>query len=113
MDQNQRRARIINMRKGQPLPHLRTSPVPDKVLADLDAIDAATQDPTIRAATARIRAALGSAGQRTPPRREDDHVSDQDVTMQDVDPVDTWGELRDEQFRQDAEAEAADPQGQP
>jgi hypothetical protein len=26
MDQNQRRARQINMRKGQPLPHIRTAP---------------------------------------------------------------------------------------
>lgn len=58
MDQNQRRARQINMRKGKPLPHIRTAPVPDTVLTDLDAIDAATEDPTIHAATARIRAAL-------------------------------------------------------
>jgi hypothetical protein len=58
MDQNQRRARIINMRKAKPLPHIRTAPVPDTVHADLDAIDTATDDPTIHAATARIRAAL-------------------------------------------------------
>ena len=58
MDQNQRRARVIGMRKGQPLPRTRTVRVPDTVLADLDAIDAATDDPTIHAATARIRAAL-------------------------------------------------------
>lgn len=58
MDQNQRRARITNMRKGQPLPRTRTTPVPDSVHADLDAIDAATDNPTIRAATARIRATL-------------------------------------------------------
>lgn len=64
MDQNQRRARIINMRQGKPLPRIRTAPVPDTVLADLDAIDAATDNPTIRAATARIRAALRDAGQQ-------------------------------------------------
>lgn len=58
MDQNHRRARIINMRKTPPLPRIRTAPVPDTVLADLDAIDAATDDPAIHAATARIRAAL-------------------------------------------------------
>lgn len=112
MDQNQRRARVINMRQGKPLPHLRTRPVPATVLADLDAIDAATQDPIIHTATARIRAALDGTTQRAP-RREDNHMPDQDVTMQDVDPVDTWGELRDEQFRHDAEAEAADSQEQP
>lgn len=56
MDQNQRRARQINMRKGRPLP--RPSRVPDAVFADLDSIDAATDDPGIRAAVARIRAAL-------------------------------------------------------
>ena len=65
MDQNQRRARIINMRKGKPLPYIRTAPVPDAVFADLDAIDAATEDPTIRAATARIRAALDGGEQPT------------------------------------------------
>jgi hypothetical protein len=59
MDQNQRRARQINMRKTPPLPRIRTAPVPDSVHADLNAIDAATDDPAIRAATARIRAALG------------------------------------------------------
>lgn len=58
MDQNQRRARIINMRKAKPIPHIRTASVPDTVLADLDTIDAATENPTIHAATARIRAAL-------------------------------------------------------
>lgn len=63
MDQNQRRARIINMRKAHPIPHIRTAPAPDTVLADLDAIDAATEDPAIRAATARIRAALDGTGQ--------------------------------------------------
>jgi hypothetical protein len=70
MDQNQRRARIINMRKGKPLPHIRTAPapVPDAVFADLDAIDAATEDPTIRAATARIRAALDGGEQPTTER---------------------------------------------
>lgn len=40
-------------------------------------------------------------------------MPEQDLTMQDVDPVDTWAELRDEQFRQDAEAEEDDAQEQP
>jgi hypothetical protein len=58
VDQNQRRARIINMRKTPPTPRVRTARVPDTVLADLDAIDAATDNPTIHAATTRIRTAL-------------------------------------------------------
>jgi len=58
MDQNQRRARVIGMRKGRPLPSRR---VPDSVFADLDAIDTATDGLTIHAATARIRAALDDA----------------------------------------------------
>lgn len=61
MDQNQHRARQIAMRKGKPLPHIRTTPVPATVAADLDAIDAATDNPAILAATARIRAALNDA----------------------------------------------------
>lgn len=98
MDQNQRRARIINMRKGKPLPRIRTAPVPDAVFADLDAIDASTENPATRAATARIRAALNDT-------RKDQPMPEQDLTMQDVDPVDTWAELREEQARQDAEVE--------
>ncbi|MDT0386055.1 hypothetical protein [Streptomyces dubilierae] len=39
--------------------------MPDTVLADLDAIDAATDDPTVHAATARIRAAPGGTEQAT------------------------------------------------
>ncbi|WP_435597097.1 hypothetical protein [Streptomyces anulatus] len=59
MDQNQRRARIANMRKApgyRPTP--RPRPTPDSVYTDLDTIDAATTNPAIHAATARIRAAL-------------------------------------------------------
>ncbi|MEU0098209.1 hypothetical protein [Streptomyces sp. NPDC006267] len=66
MNQNQRRARAINARKSNPLPHLRTAPTPATVLADLDTIDAATTDPTIHAATARIRAALTDEPPTTP-----------------------------------------------
>lgn len=98
MDQHQRRARIINMRKGKPLPHIRTAPVPDTVFADLDFIDTTTENPAIHAATARIRAALTDT-------RKDQPMPEQDLTMQDVDPVDIWAELRDEQARQDAEVE--------
>lgn len=58
MDRTQRAARLINMRKALPLRTLRTTPVPETVLADLDLIDAATTDPAIREATARIRVAL-------------------------------------------------------
>lgn len=65
MNQNQRRASQMNMRKGRPLPHIRTARVPETVAVDLDAIDAATEDPAIHAATARIRAALDSVEQPT------------------------------------------------
>ncbi|MFF9568474.1 hypothetical protein [Streptomyces sp. NPDC014685] len=58
MDRTQRAARYINMRKTPPTPRIRRAPVPESVLADLDTIDAATDNPVIRAATARIRAAL-------------------------------------------------------
>lgn len=72
MNQNQRRARIISMRKGQPLPRIRAARVPDTVLTDLDAIDAATDDPAIHAATARIRAALDGAEQQPAAEAEQD-----------------------------------------
>lgn len=65
MDQNQRRARQIAMRKGRPLPRTRTTRVPETVLTDLDAIDVATDNPAIHAATTRIRAALDSTEQPT------------------------------------------------
>ncbi|MFF7270240.1 hypothetical protein [Streptomyces cyaneofuscatus] len=58
MNPNQRRARAINDRKSRPLPRLRTTPTPESVLADLDLIDASTDNPDIHAATTRIRAAL-------------------------------------------------------
>jgi hypothetical protein len=106
MDQNQRRARITNMRKTPPLPRIRTAPTPDSVHADLDAIDRAADDPTIHAATNRIRAALSG----TEHHRKDEHMPESELTIQDVDPVDTWAELRDEQARQDAEAADADRQ---
>jgi hypothetical protein len=106
MDRTQRAARIINMRKGRPLPHIRAAPIPESVHADLDTIDAATNDPAIHAATARIRTALAD----TTPRRKDQHMPEQDLTMQDIDPVDTWAELRAEQHRQDAEPEDAEQQ---
>lgn len=98
MDQNQRRARIINMRKGRPLPHIRTASISSSIFADLNAVEAATDDPAVHAATARIRAALNDT-------RKDQPMPEQDLTMQDVDPVDTWAELREEQARQDAEVE--------
>jgi hypothetical protein len=107
MDRTQRAARIINMRKGQPLRRIRPAQIPDSIHTDLDAIDAATDDPTIHAATARIRAALN----RATPHRKDEPMPEQDLTMQDVDPIDTWTELRDEQHRQDAGAEDTDEQG--
>ncbi|MFD8956325.1 hypothetical protein ACFXKH_35885 [Streptomyces caelestis] len=59
MNQQQRRARLAMQRQAAPYPtRTRTRPVPDSVHTDLDAIDAATTDPAIHAATARIRAAL-------------------------------------------------------
>lgn len=65
MDQHHRRARVIAMRKGQPLRRPRTAAVPDSVFADLDQIDEATDDPAIRAATSRIRAALAETNDQT------------------------------------------------
>ncbi|THA29222.1 hypothetical protein E6R18_25285 [Streptomyces sp. A1277] len=56
MSRDQRVARAINARKAKPIPPPR--PTPASVQTDLDTIDAATNDPTIHAATARIRAAL-------------------------------------------------------
>ncbi|MFJ6659687.1 hypothetical protein ACIQNG_25540 [Streptomyces sp. NPDC091377] len=73
MNQHERRARAITMRKGQPLRRTRTVPVPNTVVADLDAIDTATEDPAIHAATARIRAALTDTetpARPTPPAKE-------------------------------------------
>ncbi|MFB7029652.1 MULTISPECIES: hypothetical protein [unclassified Streptomyces] len=59
MDRTQRAARIINMRKGRPGPRApRPARSLESVLADLDVIDAATTDPVVREATARIRVAL-------------------------------------------------------
>ncbi|MER6098386.1 hypothetical protein ABT154_21510 [Streptomyces sp. NPDC001728] len=59
MDKHQRRARAIRLRQENPLPHRRLGNLHEKILPDLDAIDAATTDPVVRAATARIRATLG------------------------------------------------------
>lgn len=59
MDANQRRARLAAQRQApgyRPTP--RPRPTPDSVYTDLDTIDAATTNPTIHAATARIRAVL-------------------------------------------------------
>ncbi|MET8826052.1 hypothetical protein ABZX40_13350 [Streptomyces sp. NPDC004610] len=58
MDQHQRAARLIGLRQTPRAPRTVPAPVPDSVLADLGAIDAATDDAAIHAATARIRAAL-------------------------------------------------------
>ncbi|MFJ2267774.1 hypothetical protein ACIOHO_15635 [Streptomyces sp. NPDC087849] len=58
MDRTHRAARLINMRKTPPLRTPRPARPPETVLADRAAIDAATDDPTIHASTARIRAAL-------------------------------------------------------
>ncbi|KOG84463.1 MULTISPECIES: hypothetical protein [Streptomyces] len=58
MDQNQRRARLAAQRQAPGYRPTRTAPIPDSVHTDLNAIDAATTDPTIRALTARIRTAL-------------------------------------------------------
>jgi hypothetical protein len=44
MDQNQRRARVIAMRKSKPLPHIRTAPVPDAVFAALDGTEQPTEE---------------------------------------------------------------------
>lgn len=65
MDQHKRRARVIAMRKGQPPRRRAPAAVPDSVIADLDRIDAATDDPAVRAATSRIRAALATADDQT------------------------------------------------
>ncbi|MFE5828677.1 hypothetical protein ACFQ8W_00145 [Streptomyces sp. NPDC056508] len=60
MNRDQRAARIINMRQGRSLPGRRLGNLPAEILPDLDTIDAATTDPVVHAATARIRAALGA-----------------------------------------------------
>ncbi|MEV7112369.1 hypothetical protein [Streptomyces anulatus] len=59
MDARKRRARLAIQRQApgyRPTP--RPRPTPESVYTDLDTIDAATTDPTIHAATARIRTAL-------------------------------------------------------
>ncbi|MFJ2676358.1 hypothetical protein [Streptomyces sp. NPDC087525] len=58
MDRNHRIARNINMRNQQRPRGRRSSLLPATILAECDAIDAATSDPAIHEATARIRAAL-------------------------------------------------------
>ncbi|MFB6943211.1 hypothetical protein ACFWGL_17045 [Streptomyces sp. NPDC060286] len=65
MDRAHRAARLRELRKAPRAPRIRRAPVPETVWSDLDGIDAATTDPTIRAATARIRAALGGDEQPT------------------------------------------------
>ncbi|MFD8919418.1 hypothetical protein ACFV0Y_16565 [Streptomyces sp. NPDC059569] len=59
MDRNHRIARNINMRNQQPPRGRRGNLLPATIRAECDVIDAATNDPAIHAATARIRAALG------------------------------------------------------
>lgn len=58
MDRNHRIARAISARQSKPIQRPRTTP--DSVHTDLDLIDTATTDPTIHAATARIRDALNT-----------------------------------------------------
>ncbi|MBP2583365.1 hypothetical protein J3A78_003843 [Streptomyces sp. PvR006] len=57
MNRDQRVARLIQLRQAHRHPPRRS--VPPEVFTDLDAITAATTDPTIHAAVTRIRAALG------------------------------------------------------